>query len=137
MPDHEPLRSALRVARHATVATPVGVGIALALALAGCGGPEPSRAPVEVWSARLTAPGTVELVVQSCNGDPEVTRLVETDVDVSVEVTATVPLREGPACQDLLEVVLAEPLGDRVLLDLRHAVPDPVDVDPVPADAAT
>lgn len=115
----------------------VGKGFVALAALSGalfvsaCGESGPAREPVGIDSARLTAPDTLELTVQSCNGEPVVTERAEDDVAVQLQVSATVT-DPGPACQDLLEVQLDAPLADREVLDLQHAVPSSV---PVTVDA--
>lgn len=62
----------------------------------------------------------VEVIVSSCNGEPEVTRLEQTADEVRVEVTSSVPAPGwgGNDCLDQLTVELDEPLGDRPLVDL-------------------
>ena len=76
------------------------------------------RSEVSVVGAELRSPTGLRLVVSSCNGDPEVSLLRETDVDVQVKVVASsTPLTGGGDCQDLIEVQLQEPLGDRVVID--------------------
>ncbi len=76
------------------------------------------RSEVRVVEAELRSPDTLALVVDSCNGDPEVSLLRETDVDVQVKVVASsTPLRGGRDCLDVVEVQLQEPLGDRVVVD--------------------
>lgn len=78
------------------------------------------RGPVEIWEAS-TADGTgLQLVVASCNGEPEVTALEQTDTEVRIEVTSTTPAPGWPGedCLDGLELTLDAPLGDRALVDL-------------------
>ena len=67
-----------------------------------------------VVKAELRSPDRLVLIVHSCNGDPEVTLLQETDVDVRVKVVASSTRDE---CLDPIEVQLQEPLGDRVVID--------------------
>jgi hypothetical protein len=90
--------------------------------LSGCGDDGPgdgqTRDTVTVGSeARLTSPETLELTVESCNGRPEVTELAQGEEVVEVEVVATVT-DPGDGCLDVVEVVLDEPFGQRVLVDL-------------------
>lgn len=76
------------------------------------------RSEIGIANAELRPPDTLTLIVNSCQGDPEVTLLQETDVDVQVEVVASsTPLRGGEDCQDVVEAQLEEPLGDRVVVD--------------------
>jgi hypothetical protein len=78
------------------------------------------RSEVSVVEAELRSPDRLDLHVDSCNGDPEVSRLRETDVDVQVKVVASsTPLRGGEDCLDVVEVQLQEPLGDRVVVDMH------------------
>lgn len=99
-----------------THAVMVGVvGVLAAAVLPGCG-PDERRGPVEIDGATLEGPSSIQLVLPSCHGDPEVTALVEGADRVEVEVTTTT-FREGDSCQDLLVVELEAPLGDRELVD--------------------
>lgn len=76
------------------------------------------RSAVSVVEAELRSPDRLALIVNSCNGDPKVSLLLETDVDVQVKVVASsTPLRGGQDCQDIVEVQLQEPLGGRVVVD--------------------
>lgn len=78
------------------------------------------RAAVDVVEAELRDSLQLALVVGSCNGDPEVTRLEETADEVRVEVVSDAPLfRAEDDCMDLVEVQLDEPLGDRAVRDLH------------------
>lgn len=76
------------------------------------------RRPVEVLSAFAAGDGTtVEIGAGSCDGDPTVST-DETADEVTVRVTAEVVV-EGDRfeCQDLVEVTLDAPLGNRRLVD--------------------
>ncbi len=76
------------------------------------------RSEVRVVKAELRSPDRLALIVGSCNGNPEVSLLRETDVDVQVKVRASsTPFRGGMDCLDLVEVRLQEPLGGRVVVD--------------------
>ena len=85
-------------------------------------GPEEStvRGPVEITEASDAGGARLQLNVGSCNGEPEVTVLEQTDTDVRVEITSTTPAPGwgGDACLDGLELTLDAPLGDRPLVDL-------------------
>ncbi len=73
---------------------------------------------VSVMEAELSAPDRLTLIVGSCNKDPEVSLLRETDTEVRVKVTAFFsPSLVVDDCLDIVEVRLQEPLGDRVLVD--------------------
>ena len=74
---------------------------------------------VIVREARFSAPDRLTLSVNTCNKNPEVSRLVETDVDVQVEVVAdATPFLYGGDCGDGIGVQLQEPLGDRYVVDM-------------------
>lgn len=77
------------------------------------------RGPVAITEASSTGSG-LQLYVGSCNGEPEVTALEETDTEIRVEVTSTTPAPGWPGndCLDGLELTLDAPLGDRALIDL-------------------
>ena len=78
------------------------------------------RGPVGIWEAFAADGPVVQLTVGSCNGDPEVTVLEQTETEVRVEVTSTTPAPGWPGadCLDGLELTLDAPLGDRTLVDL-------------------
>ena len=86
--------------------------------LLGCG-LFTSRGEVPVRGAELRSPDKLTLIVASCNKNPAVSLLRETDVDVQVRVVADTELfpQSGDDCQDIVEVQLQEPLGDRALID--------------------
>lgn len=69
----------------------------------------------------MIAPGRLELYVCDMNPDrnPEVAHLVETEVDVQVEVIAAPHpyLSGGQDCRDRAVIQLQEPLGDRDVVD--------------------
>ncbi|HEX6335320.1 MAG TPA: hypothetical protein VFZ85_00040 [Jiangellaceae bacterium] len=78
------------------------------------------RGEVSVIEAELRSTGRLALVVDSCEGDPEVSLLRETGEDVQVEVVASSAyFRGGNDCFDVVEVQLREPLRDRVVIDLH------------------
>ena len=79
------------------------------------------RTGVSVVEARLTASDRLSVGVNSCHKNPEVSRLVETDVDVQVRVVADSHpfLLGGQECMDTAEIQLAKPLGDRTVVDMR------------------
>lgn len=62
------------------------------------------------------------LIVGTCQGDPELIRLEETDSEVHVAVVSTVPhFRGGGDCLDVVDVQLRQPLAERLLVDLTTA----------------
>jgi hypothetical protein len=68
------------------------------------------RSEVNVIEAELHSADRLALVVDSCDGDPEVSLLRETGEDVQVEVVASSAfLRGGDDCFDVVEVQLREP----------------------------
>ena len=76
------------------------------------------RSEVPVVEAALRSPDRLALLVDSCNGNPEVTLFRETNTEVQVKVIASsTPFRGGPECQDTVDVQLQEPLRDRVVVD--------------------
>ena len=81
----------------------------------------PWRKDLDVVGAMLLSPQRLVLFVPTCEMQPEVTLLEETEVNVQVKVTASVsPFQSsGLDCQDPVEVQLQQPLGDRVVVD-RH-----------------
>lgn len=78
------------------------------------------RGEVRIVEAELRPPETLALVVESCNGDPEVTTLRLTDDDVQVAVKASsTPFSGGEDCLDVVEVDLGAPLGQRTVVDMH------------------
>ncbi len=92
------------------------------------------RGEVAIVEAELRSPGTLALVVDSCGGDPRVSSLRLTDREVRVRVEASsTPFSGGGDCQDVVEVELPEPLGDRSVVDTHSGQPVVVTrIDPVP-----
>ena len=88
------------------------------------------RGPVEIWEAFEADGRGLQLTVGSCNGDPEVTALEQTDTEVRVEVTSTTPAPGWPGedCLDGVELTFDAPLGGRTLVDATTG--DPVAVRP-------
>ena len=76
------------------------------------------RGAVTVNRATYLYPYGLSLGVGSCLGNPEVSLLRETDVDVQIKVIAfSTPMHGGRSCQDGVVVRLQEPLGDRIVVD--------------------
>ena len=98
----------------------IGLTIFAALSLLGCS-VFASRGEVDVMEAKMQSPERLELVVASCNENPEVSLLRETEDDVQVRVIADYDFfaQSGDDCQDIVEVQLQDPLGDRVVIDER------------------
>ncbi len=96
----------------------VVIGLAVSVAAWSFLGGGAWRGEVTVMEAGLLSPDRLALTVGSCNGDPEVSLLRETDVDVQVKVVAfSTPLLGGNQCADGVVVYLREPLGGRVVVD--------------------
>ena len=78
------------------------------------------RSGVNVVDARLDAPDTLILAVESCHGAPRVAMSHETDVAVYVRIIAfSTPMHGGLDCLDSVNVYLEEPLGDRSVVDMH------------------
>lgn len=77
------------------------------------------RARFPITRAWLSEPDHLRLVVNTCGGHPELDLLREQTqvVVVAVVSTRTFGGPGGMDCQDLVEVQLQEPLGDRRLVD--------------------
>jgi hypothetical protein len=92
--------------------------LALTVLASACAPPAEERRPVELDEfAYLVEAHVVSVGVFSCNGEPEITELVEKHTTVSVEVTSTVR-NPGDACMDGIAIELDQPLADRKLIDL-------------------
>ena len=96
----------------------IGLTIFAVLSLLGCG-LFASRGEVRVMDAELSPPDKLTLIVASCNENPKVSLLRETEDDVQVRVIADYDFfaQSGDDCQDIVEVQLQDPLGDRVVID--------------------
>lgn len=78
------------------------------------------RSEVSVMDAELHGTARLALFVASCHGDPVVTVLNEDDNQVRVRVvSSSTPFFGGDTCQDVVEVMLRNPLGDRAVIDLH------------------
>jgi hypothetical protein len=77
------------------------------------------RTTVDLIEAEARPLGTLRVGVASCNADPEVVLLRETDVDVQIKVVSSKwPFRGGAEdCADGVGIQLEQPLGDRVVID--------------------
>ena len=103
--------------RHPALLMVAVIGLLVFVGCGGDAGPGEVR-EVSVMEAELRSPDRLTLIVASCNKDPEVSLLRETDVDVQVRVTAFfTPSLSVQECQDAVDLQLQEPLGDRVLVD--------------------
>ncbi len=90
-----------------------------------------------MMGAELRGSDVLALIVGACNGYPEVTLVQETDVDVQVQVIAfSTSLARGLECQEVIEIQLQKPLGDRVVVDKQTGQPVSVTIVNLPADVA-
>lgn len=86
--------------------------------ISGLPGADVERRPVKIINAFHEADGTtLQVGVESCNGDPTVST-EETTEAVTVRVTSAVVV-EGDRfdCQDVVSITLDAPLADRRLMD--------------------
>lgn len=97
----------------------IATALALEFALSGCtsapGPPARTRGPAQIAGFRAMDRSVV-LVVRTCHGDPEVTRLVQGESRIEVAVTSTTT-DPGDACLDEVPVELDAPLDGRVVID--------------------
>lgn len=88
----------------------LGAGLALAA--------EEGRAPAMNGVPGVSEDGrTLYFQVQSCNGNPEATVVSESNETVVVRVISDVQTGDSQGCSDGVTVQLAEPLGDRQVVD--------------------
>ena len=80
------------------------------------------RQEVSVREAWLESPDMLVLTADTCNENPEVSLLLETDADVQVMMRADAfPFRQSyPDCVEAITVQLQSPLGDRAVVDKTH-----------------
>lgn len=80
-------------------------------------GPTPQRGPVSLsgWGATVVGERVLAVEVPSCNGDPVVDSVVESEDAVRIRIVSS--LGSADICLDVVDVELAAPLGDRVLID--------------------
>ncbi|MBB2903111.1 hypothetical protein FHR75_003953 [Kineococcus radiotolerans] len=108
----------------------ITAGTVLAVALLTACSSSTGRERVKTGINEWQVDGNVlQLGVNSCNSDPEAS-FVETEVDVTVTVTALAPPSDGvqDLCGDAVAVTLAAPLGDRAVIDESTGR----EVDPLP-----
>lgn len=77
------------------------------------------RSAVDVVEAESRPSNRLRLGVASCNGDPELVLLRESDIDVQVMAVASFRRFRGgyEDCQDAVVVQLQGPLGNRAIVD--------------------
>lgn len=94
------------------------------------GKPVSIKRAVSVVGAELRSPDRLDLSVDSCRKNPQLALRQETNVEVQVMVVAfSTSYRPGPDCQDIVNIRLQQPLGDRILIDMHTG--QPVSVRPI------
>lgn len=116
------LRNPIVAAIVASVVTGLIVFVACFMVWYHAGG-SAWRSWKSVEEAQLVAPDRLSLKVHSCEGTPNFSELAETDVDIQVKLYvrySAFGIRFGgppAACIRHKEILLSEPLGDRVVID--------------------
>lgn len=87
----------------------------VAVGVAGCSA-DGGRALVPVTRVEVRDESTIDLVLDSCVPDPQVTDLAESDTEIAVAVSAGV----AAPCDSRVRVKLDEPLGERAVVDARR-----------------
>lgn len=124
-PDRQPTRHLVKTLQAATML------LALMLVLASCS----SSRGADVKQGWQSPGGTrISLLIGSCNANPR-SRVEETEREVRVRVRVTKQKGNAGDCADADEIILSEPLGDRLLIDEFDGEPVPVDLDPRLPDA--
>jgi hypothetical protein len=106
----------------------VAILLALSLASTGCS----SWREVDVGQASRSPGGTRIVVYFGCFSDPRI-RVEETEQEVRVLVTTRSESRGD--CGGKYEIILSEPLGDRLLIDESDGEPVIVELDESLPDA--
>lgn len=109
--------------------TPVVIGLVVLAVLAAAVWYLNSPAPVEVADAEVSADGSLTAIVNSCRGD----LTIDVDEDDSLVRIRVFDHRfrvrfSGDDCQDVVDVPLSVPLGDRGLIDAFFGTRVPVTV---------
>lgn len=94
------------------------IGVIAAATLASC---SVTREPVELGGDFISAyvEGTrVDIEVDTCNGNPEITLLEEAADEVRVQVSSRRLGGDSKDCLDGVSIELEEPLGSRPLIDI-------------------
>lgn len=91
----------------------------------GCSG----RRDAEIVDAELRGDWTLVLQIDACNADENRVSATEEQELVTISVSTDDP-PGGDDCGDLVIVELADPLGDRLLVDEKTG--EPVEVRPEP-----
>ena len=96
-------------------------GVAVALLTRGIS----TRGGVEVMGGQEIDDTHLLLMVASCGGDPDLVSLAEEEDAVTVVVESTTGQPAGD-CQDVVEVELMSPLGDRTVVDGTSGQTEPI-----------
>ncbi len=90
------------------------------------------RSTVRIAEAELSAPDRLTLIVDSCQGAPQVSYARETGAEVGVRVVAfSTPFGGGTDCQEIVKVYLDSPLGGRIVIDAHSGSTVEVTAHPV------
>lgn len=74
--------------------------------------------PTETGAGVADDGKVLQVMVESCQGEPEISAVDETDTEVQVAVVSTTYTSFGTeVCRDYVIVELAQPLGDRTVID--------------------
>jgi hypothetical protein len=92
--------------------------VAAGTVLVGCGG----RRDAQVVDAELLGDRTLVLQIDACNADENRVSITEEQDLVTISVSTDDP-PGGDDCGDLVTVELADPLGDRILVDEKTGEP--------------
>ena len=99
--------------------------VAAGTVVLGCSG----RRDAEIVDAELRGDWTLVLQIDACNADENRVSATEEQELVTISVSTDDP-PGGDDCGDLVIVELADPLGDRLLVDEKTG--EPVEVRPEP-----
>jgi uncharacterized lipoprotein NlpE involved in copper resistance len=95
-----------------SVSRTIAAGLAVSLVLLGCS----TRRDARIVDAVLEGDRTLVLNIDACNADDNRTETTENGDTVTIAVTTDDP-PGGDDCADGVTVELADPLGDRALID--------------------
>lgn len=93
----------------------IGLMLIVAPMVAGCSS-GPTRGPAHIAHYAHTFDDSITVTVDTCNGDPVVTDLVEDPDEVKVAITST-KTNPGDACLDDLVIALTANIGGRTVID--------------------
>lgn len=93
----------------------LGLVLTIAPVLVGCSS-GPTRGPAHIAHFAPRYGESITVTVDTCNGDPVATSLVEDLDQVTVGITST-KTDPGDACLDDVVIALAENIGGRTVID--------------------